>query len=259
MEVLQKTRNIIFAIALSINCWSAYAQSNYQVVFEQANEQYIQGNYTKAIEIYEGILTNNIHAGELYFNLGNAYYKNHQIGMAILHYERAIRLLPNDEDVKANLGLANLKIKDKMEEKAELLSFSSLLNNIALSMTEKAWAWLCVSLLITSLILYALYMFSHRIIMQKTYFYSASIAVFISVIVFFMAKHNYNIITKNTEAIIISASVSVMSEPTSTSTKLFILHEGSKINITEESSDFYKLTLINGNVGWVNRNDVIKI
>jgi tetratricopeptide (TPR) repeat protein len=243
----------MFLLALA----PAYAQSDL-TLFNKANDEYTKANYEKAIELYESIFKKDMEAGELYFNLGNAYYKTNQIGMAILNYERAKKLLPNDEDIETNLALANLKTEDKIESTTSL-SFTAFFNNIANLASEKAWSLFCIVSFSFSLLLYTLYLISNQIILQKSFFYAASSVLLFSIITFFITQFKYNKIKHSNEAIIISPVTTITAAPASKSTKLFMLHEGTKAIITEEENSFLQLRLSNGNVGWVAKKDIRRI
>lgn len=83
--------------------------------WQSANQFYSDGNYEDAVNQYESILNSGYESSELYFNLGNAYFKLNQIPSAILYYEKARKLAPEDEQINFNLSLANSRIVDKME------------------------------------------------------------------------------------------------------------------------------------------------
>jgi len=251
----------ISIVALSIFCLvgtNVCAQTNYNSVFENANLQYSKGNYEKAIELYESILKNNIEAGALYFNLGNAYYKTNRIGLAVLNYEKAKKLLPDDEDIETNLRLSNLKTEDKIDGSPNLF-IVDWINSVTGLMSEKSWSVICILIVCISLLFFIFYFLSVNLLAKKTFFYTALCSAIIAISFFFFAQHKYSQIKNSNEAIIISPVTTINSSPAEKSTKLFILHEGAKFTITDEDNEWVEIKLANGNVGWAPKKDIQKI
>ena len=110
-----KQYNIIF-FALLFTASSLWAQTK-----AQADSAYINKDYAQAIEIYESLLQDG-ESGEIYYNLGNAYFKQDELGRAILNYERALLLQPGNADVSANLDIARAKTIDKVNPNPEVFS-----------------------------------------------------------------------------------------------------------------------------------------
>ena len=235
---------LLFSFSLSVT-----ANEN-KVILDSANAAYSKGDYFKAIKLYDSVLNNSTVAPEIYFNLGNAYYKTNNIGYAILNYERAKKLAPDDEDIIVNLKLANQKTEDKIEAAPQLF-LTTWKNGIVDLMSEKIWSELCIVLIVFSLILFAVYIFSANRSVKQIGFFGGSILILTSIIIFFIAQHKYEL-TKNSESAIITVpTVTVTGSPNEKGTKLFILHEGTKVNITEDEGDWTEIKIVNGNVGWV--------
>ena len=235
---------LLFSFSLSVT-----ANEN-KVILDSANAAYSKGDYFKAIKLYDSVLNNSTVAPEIYFNLGNAYYKTNNIGYAILNYERAKKLAPDDEDIIVNLKLANQKTEDKIEAAPQLF-LTTWKNGIVDLMSEKSWSELCIVLIVFSLILFAVYIFSANRGVKQIGFFGGSTLILASIFIFFIARHKYEL-TKNSEnAIITAPTVTVTGSPNEKGTKLFILHEGTKVNITEEDGSWTEIKIANGNVGWV--------
>jgi len=226
--------------------------------FDSANTAYSQKEYDKAIQLYESIVTKNIEAPELYFNLGNAYYKTNNLGLAILNYERAKKLAPNDEDIAANLKIANLKIEDKIEPAPQLF-LTEWKDSIINIMSEKKWSLLTILFVIISFLLFSIYATSTNRNLKQLGFFGGGITVFCYILLFFAAQSKYNITKFSKDAIITSASVTINSSPDEKGTKLFILHEGTKVLITEENFDWTEIKIANGNVGWIKTSELKRI
>lgn len=231
-------------------------QSN--IAFDSANAAYAKGNYEKAIELYESIVNTDLVSSELYFNLGNAHYKLNNIGLAILNYERAKKLNPDDEDLNMNLKFANQKAEDKIDAAPQLF-LSEWKNGIIDIFDEKSWSILCILFFVGCLFLFGLYILSHSNGLKKFGFFGACILLIISIFTFFIAQNKYELTTNSSDAIVISGTATITGSPNEKGTKLFILHEGTKVIITEEQSEWTEIKIANGNVGWIKSNLIEKI
>lgn len=251
-------KNIFVLSIFCLKAMTIFSQNDNNTLFENANQQYSKGNYDKAIELYKSILNNNVESSEVYFNLGNAYYKTNKIGWAILNYEKAKKLSPQDEDIETNLALANLKTEDKIDALPQLFIYNWL-DNITDSMSEKSWSVLCIVVVIVSLVLFVIYFLSVTINTKKVFFYLASFSMVIAICLFFFAQHSYHQIKNSVQAIIVSPTTTINGSPTEKSTKLFILHEGTKVSVTDEDNAWVEIKLANGNVGWVLKKDIQRI
>lgn len=211
---------------------------------------YIKNDFASAIQIYEALLKKG-EAAEVYYNLGNSYYKTDEIAKAILNYERAILLQPGNSDIRANLDVARSKTVDKMEEVPEIF-FIAWIKALIFSMSVDAWTILgivCFILLIVSLYFF---IFSKQILWKKAGFVAGVIFLILVVSAnVFAAQQKEDLLNRN-RAIIMSPSVTVRSTPNESGTSLFVLHEGSKVYIKDASmKDWKEISLEDGKVGWV--------
>ena len=179
----------------------------------KGDSAYIKEDYAAAIQIYEALLKNG-EASEVYYNLGNSYYKIGEIAKAVLNYERALLLQPGNSDIRANLEVARAKTIDKVEPTPEV--------------------------------------FSKQIMWKKIGFISGIIFLIITVCSnLFASQQKENLVNRN-EAIVMNPSVTVRSTPSESGTSLFILHEGRKVNVKDNSMKEWKeIHLEDGKVGWV--------
>ena len=234
----------LLAISLFFISVNTYGE---KALFTSANNLYTNGDYTKAILKYDSILSNNIESHDIYYNLGNCYYKIGDWANAIWHYEKSLKIDKNEKTIQ-NLALTNSKIIDKIEPLPQIFYKKWTISIIQL-LSTKSWqilALLCVwiFLILRILILFTTY--------KK---YKLSHLFFLTSILFlFIAEFSYNNINKK-EAIIFSSTVIVNSAPTSNSTDLFSLHAGSKIKIIDKIGDWINIKLINGNTGWIKQNN----
>ncbi len=226
-----------------------------ELLFDSANAAYAKNDLPTAITRYEQILSNEMESPQVYFNLGNAYLKSGSVTKAIINYERAKKLAPEDEDISTNLRLANLRITDKIEALPELF-LTEWKNSFLHSLSERQWSWLCVLLLVTGLALFLLYTASRRLALRQLGFWGGIVILLLSLSTFFIARHQYRLSAQRSEAIITGKEVTVMGSPDEKGTRLFILHEGTKVNVTDENGDWNEVKLSNGNVGWMKKNEL---
>ncbi len=220
-----------------------------------ADSAYQQGNFAEAIRLYEEILTQG-EAAEIYYNLGNSYYKADHIAKAILNYERALLLKPGNEDIRANLEIARHKTVDKVDAIPELF-IVAWKNDLVNSMSMDAWAkWgvFFFFLLIGSLYLF---FFSKKTGIKKGGFTAAMVCIVLVVVCNLFANQQHKVLTDRIHAIVMSPSVTVRSTPSETGTSLFILHEGHKVQIKDNSMRAWKeIVLEDGKVGWIAISDI---
>lgn len=218
--------------------------------FRLAGDQYAKAAYDSAIVHYETIVKQGLHSANVYYNLGNAYYKLRQIPEAILYYEKALKLDPGNEDIRHNLNLANALIIDKIEPvpvfflKQWWTTFYNLL-------PADTWAW--ISILFFGLTLFNLWLFltSRNMLLRKTGFFSGLVMLFLFIGSFGLASQKYYYTQRMNEAIVFAPTITVKSAPSTTGVDLFVLHEGSKVRLLEESQGWYKIRIANGSVGWM--------
>ncbi len=249
----QKTANIIriwLVLVISIVSLSAYSQE------QEANELYAQGEYEKALLIYEDMLTQKP-SSPLEYNIGNTYYKMGELGKAILHYERALRLDPHNKDAKFNLRFAQQKIVDNIEDKPSffLVEWAKWISNL---LSESVWTFLSVAFFIIFLIVLMLYFFLTPLWGRKLSFHSAWISLILCIICIANTATLHNKATKRQEAIIMKGIVNAKSSPDKSGNDLFVLHEGAKVTIHSTVGNWYEITVADYR-GWVESNALERI
>jgi len=225
------------------------------VDYKKANELYAETKYSEAIEIYEQLISNDFLSTDIFFNLGNAYYKKDQIPLAILNYEKALKLQPDNEDAIFNLKIANTKTIDKIEAAPDLF-ITNTWNRLVTSKTTDSWAYYTVILILIAALLLISYLIAHQVLIKKTGFYGGLFFLFLGLFCWIMAVQNSAYHELSAQAIIMSETVTVKSEPNNASEKLFTLHEGTKINVLETANEWSKIKLPNGNEGWMRVSDI---
>lgn len=220
-----------------------------------ANNFYVQGKYQDAAEIYEKIIVSGYESPELYFNTANAYYKQNVIARAILNYEKAIRLAPNDEDIRYNLDLTNRMVVDKIEV-LPVFFITAWINSFKNIFSSDNWAIVSMLTFILSLIFISFYLYSRNFVLKKVSFWLGLIILFISLFSFvFSYQQKQKLLLSNT-AVIMSPSVTVKSSPDSSGTDLFVIHEGTKVWLGDKISDWTEIKLSDGSKGWLKTEDI---
>lgn len=220
-----------------------------------ADSAYARQQYQQAIKDYEELLHDGVSA-ELYYNLGNAYYRTDNITRAVLNYERALLLSPGDGDIRFNLQMARSKTIDKITPESEMF-FVTWYHALVNIMSVDGWARTALVSFALAIVLALAYLFSARIWVRKVGFFGglAFIAVFILVNLF--AYQQRQELVNRTGAIIISSAVPVKSTPSKSGTDLFILHEGTKVEITDGTMRGWKeIRVADGKEGWIETSKI---
>lgn len=224
-------------------------------LLKKAETAYEKREYRKAIESYEELIKEGYVSYKLYYNLGNAYYRNHQLGKAIYNYERAKKLNHNDEDVKTNLALAYTKTIDKIEVK-ENFFISAVKTNVLSSFTTTTWAWMSIGASALFFVFLYLFIAGPNVFVKRTSFFLSLVLLVSVFIIYFLGNSAKNAKEQNNFAIITATETKVYVEPTSTSVSKFGLHEGTRVRIVELNADWILIKLENGNEGWLRLSDV---
>jgi len=235
---------LIFLISSNI----LFADSN-QSLIEKANNEYINGSFEQAIETYNLVLETGYESASLYYNLGNAYYKNNQLAYSILFFEKAKLIAPNDEDINFNLELANSHTTDKIEVIPDMF-LKSWFNTISSLYSSNFWAIASMITFIVCLILFSLFLFSRKTSIKRVAFYLSMLLLFTSIMAFVFSRNETSIQTSHNYGIIFD-SITVKSSPDNYGTDLFLLHEGTKVKVLETNDKWIKIKLTDGSEGWI--------
>jgi len=223
--------------------------------FFRANELYRDARYEEAIMVYEQIMESGYHSADLYFNLGNAYYRSNKIPRAILNFERAALLSPGDDDIRFNLELSRMHVRDRIEELPEFF-LNRWWNGLRDSLSVRAWASLSIGSFIISLILISVFLMSSSAGIKRLFFWLAVVVMFASVFSFSLGLDQRNYIRNHNSAIVFSPVVSVKSSPDINSTDLFVIHEGTKVWVEDSIGEWRAVRLSDGNMGWLRRDAI---
>lgn len=217
---------------------------------QKAEKAYKEKKYANAIEAYEELLKQGYQSDKLYYNLGNAYYRNNQLGKAIYNYNLAHQLNPSDEDIAVNLEIANSKTVDKIDAKTNFFA-SVLKTRVVNSLSTTQWAWLSILSLLLALPLLFCFIVSPKPVIKKLSFFSGLLALLVftgAMVLGFVALNDKQEISF---AIITDRECKVYNEPQADDKQKFALHEGTKVKVLDSNEEWTSIKLENGNEGWV--------
>ncbi len=219
-------------------------------LWDRANTAYINGDHHTAAMLYEQIVARGMGSAKLYYNLANAYFKEERFGKAILYYNRALRLAPGNDDIRYNLSVAEARTKDNIERIPEFFVINWL-RAARHTMGCTAWTTLSLVALITALVLFLFYLLSQRLVLRKTGFYGTMAAMLLFICATWFAAGARREMLDQTQAIVMSASVAVKSSPDKSATDLFVLHEGTSVEITNRFDNWCEVMIADGKKGWL--------
>lgn len=228
------------------------------VTKQEADEAYKKGNYQLAIKNYEELIAKKP-SSDLYYNLGNAYFRTENTTKAILAYERALQLQPTDKDIRFNLEYARSKTVDKITPESELFFFSwyrSLVN----MMSVDGWARVTILAITVVLILLLLYLFANRLLFRQIGFYGAIAFLILFLFSGIFAYQQKKMHDERKGAIVVTTVVNVKKTPGTNGTDAFLIHEGTRVSITDKSiAKWFAIRLDDGREGWIPTNSVEEI
>lgn len=231
---------------------------NPQNTVREGNELYKKGLYSQAASKYQQVADSGFVSADLFYNLGNAYYKANDNKKAILYYEKAKLISPRDKELNHNLALAQSKAVDKINNIPDLF-FLEWIRNFRDQLAVDTWTAYSIGFFILGLLGLLLYFFTIKINFKKLGFWIGTASIFVSVITLLFASSSYNSQIKQKTAIIFVKGVTVKSTPAETGTNLFILHEGTKVKVIDKVDNWHKIKIPDGNQGWVKESDLAKI
>lgn len=228
---------------------------NLDSLFVSANELYKNGKYNEAIEKYKRIESQELVSSELYYNLGNSYYKLNKVGPSIYYYEKALRLNPLNEDVKNNLVFAKRLALDNIEVLPQTV-FQKLNSNYLQKLSYNQWAIVVVVFSILAALLFLLYYFSYSSSIKRLFFVTSMGCFLFLAISIFITYNQYNFSKNNKQAIVFAEKTEVRNAPTLNSEEVFTLHEGTKVLVLDAVDNWKKIKLADGKLGWIIASEI---
>ena len=245
------------SIIIIITTLSALAVHSHTIdtLMNAGNNAYQSGKWREAITCYAQIDSIGYQSADLYYNLGNAFFKNGDKAHALLWYERALRLSPNNEDIEHNIAFVNQQIIDKIEVLPQIF-IVAWWNKFSGLFTSNGWAILsiiCAFVVVAALLLFLLATSS---VLRKVGSTFLSIGLIIGIFAVIFAAREKTRYNRYPEAIIMQKVVSAQSAPADNGKELFVIHEGLKISITDYNGSYLEIRLPNGEKGWILREMV---
>ena len=222
-----------------------------------AEKAYVDGNYPAAAEQYEALIKNYGDAAEVYYNLGNAYYKLGRIAPAILNYERALVMNPGDGDTRFNLEMARQRTADRIEPADGF--FGRAYRSVQHLLSVDGWAAVGLICFVAFAGCLVLFFFSKWMRLRKTGFYLGLLLLFITIMANVFAWGERQDLIVRDAAIVFTPTVTIKSSPDRSGTDLFILHEGTKVTIKNTLGEWYEIRLGDGKEGWIPSKDLERI
>lgn len=230
------------------------SDSDFNELWTKANNHYSLGEYQDALTEYRQIEQAGMASYKLYYNIANTYYKLREDGSAILYYERALKLNPSDKDIKNNLEIARLKTLDKIEVIPDFI-LTVWVGKLKNSLSCNSWAKISVALIMVVALLLLLYRHASTMAMKKSAFALGIVVLLLAVFSLIFAFSLRGMAVSEDYAIVMVPVSNVKSAPNSTGSNLFILHEGTKIEIIEQIDRWSRIELSDGRQGWVQSSD----
>ena len=239
---------ILMLMPLSVNA----------ITKQNADDEYAKDNYQQAIKDYQEILKTGV-SSEIYYNLGNAYYRTDNITQALLAYERALQLSPGDNDIRFNLQYARSKTIDKITPETEMF-FVTWYNSLVNFTSVDRWANTAIVSIVMALLLILVFLFAPQMWARKSGFYGS--AVFLLLFAFanlFAFQQKHELETKQ-GAIVIAPTVNVKKTPAASGTDVFVIHEGTRVDITDRGMKQWRgIKLADGREGWLKTSQIEEI
>ncbi len=257
MNVMRKYISIL-VLTMSFLTLSAHEMLDANEAFVRANEQYAAGDFGKAAFAYQAIIEQYGESAQLYYNMGNAHYKDGSIGLSILSYERALRLCPFYADARYNLKIAQNQIVDKIEQ-AQQFFIMSWVEALMSFLPTNTWTWVGAMLFCLFLLQFFVFAFARRMWLRKLGFTLGLTFFSLSAVCMLFALATHSHFEQRKDAIVMSGITTVRSSPDVSGTDLYVIHEGTKVTITETVGEWHEVKFGNANVGWVEAKTIERI
>ena len=243
----------VFCIIVVFISFIGAAQDD--ALFNKATDSYNNGDYEKAIELYSQILDHGQHSASLYFNLSNAHYKLNQIAPSVYNYEKALLLAPNDQEIKHNLSFAQNMTLDAIEVMPET-GLARIYKSVTGLLSFDQWSYLAIAFMIIFVLLYIAFYYFEYATRKRIAFISSIIFFLGSIICLIFAFMQYNDFMADQPAIVFDSEVQIKAEPNKGSQPIFLLHEGTKVNVLDELNEWKKIKIADGKSGWISSNSI---
>lgn len=234
---------------------STLSAQNVDELFDDANNLYKNEKFDDALKAYKQIESRGYISSELFYNLGNTYYKLNKVGPSIYYYEKALKLDPLNEDVKNNLVFAQRLALDNIEE-LPLTVFQKLNKKFLQQLSYNQWAIVSIIFCFLGSLFFLLFYFSNISSRKRFTFVLSIISFILLVISFAITVNQYSFEQKNKVAIVFAEEIEVRNAPTLTSEEVFTIHEGTKVVVLDALDNWKKIKIADGKLGWIIADEI---
>lgn len=245
-------KKLFYLLVLSSQLF--FAQSG----FEVGNDLYKNGKYEQAVDAYTSILRAHKESAELYFNLGNCYYKLNKVAPAIYNYEKALLLNPTDSQISNNLRFAQKRTVDEIKVIPKV-GFGKLLRDFTAIYDYNSWGIISVGFSFLFLLFFLGYYFFEAVLIKRSFFFGMFlilVLLLVSVAAAVFEKSHY---LNEKPAIVFAEQADVKAEPQQLGKLVLVVHEGTKVYVKETVSNWKKIQLTDGTEGWIEKNAILEI
>lgn len=255
-KTVSKGKTLMLTLLLMIPIASSAAENYPDSLWNAANEAYAQERWEDAVNDYTAIAEASMESAPLWCNLGSAWYKSGNLGKAILCYERALKLDPSYEDARYNLELLNAMKLDRLESVPELI-LATWMKNLGRTLDSDSWAVCFLVFLVLTLAMVLLFILGSSATSRRAGFFTGVVCLLLAVASLSFSLWQKNEYMKADKAIIMKPVSSVKSSPSGDSAKdLFVLHEGTMVQVLDNVGGWSNIELSDGRQGWLPSSDI---
>ena len=255
-KTVSKGKTLMLTLLLMIPITSSAAENYPDSLWNAANEAYAQERWEDAVNDYTAIAEASMESAPLWCNLGSAWYKSGNLGKAILCYERALKLDPSYEDARYNLELLNAMKLDRLESVPELI-LATWMKNLGRTLDSDSWVVCFLVFLVLTLAMVLLFILGSSATSRRAGFFTGVVCLLLAVASLSFSLWQKNEYMKADKAIIMKPVSSVKSSPSGDSAKdLFVLHEGTKVQVLDNVGGWSNIELSDGRQGWLPSSDI---
>jgi len=242
-------KNLLFTIFL-FSWISIVSAQDLETIMKNGNQFYQNKQYNDAITSYESIVKQGYISGDLFYNLGNSYFKIGHLGKAILFYEKALTISPSNEDAAYNLKIANSRTVDKIEE-IPTLFFIHWWNILLSQFTSTTWQIIIFIFYVLLLLSIGVFFLIRNLQFQKFSLFFGTLNIFVLIISIILFISSINREVTNNNGILLQSVISAKISPDIQANDAFVIHEGIKFVIEDKVGNWSKIKLSDGKVGWL--------
>ena len=240
---------VALLLGLGLSILPARAQDDVSGLWQKAEEAFAAGQWQNALNFYQMIEGEALQSADLYYNIGNTYFKLDDKAHAILYYERALKLDPSHDDALHNLEIARQLTLDKIDSVPEFI-LVSWFRQLRQRCSADSWAWITLGLLLVTGGLLTLYRNGASLALRRISFILACVSFLLAVFTFIFSLQQKRAVTRQDSAVVTSPVCSVKSSPADGGTTVFVLHEGTKVRLLDNVGDWAKISIADGRQGW---------